>query len=78
MSLHPVPKPTFQPIVQCELSSGDKRMVTWLDKSPSLKEGVLITLKDYETDEDWKVVKIYSYVGSARDFDWQRKWTNNI
>lgn len=67
-------------IVQVELASPvtHERLTTWVDNRPDLKEGALISLKDFQPDTVWAVVKLYDKIHEARDFDWHRKWDNNI
>lgn len=73
-------------IIMCSLQSsvGDHgeqcQMTTWLDKHPKLCVGALITLKDYEPDTVWLVTNVYDspITHYSADFDWHRKWDNNI
>jgi hypothetical protein len=76
MTLYPQPKPALKPIVQVDLRSGDRLMTAWVNKHPNLKEGVWINLEGIVGL--WKVLKIYPRVHEATDFDWHRKWDNNI
>ena len=65
-------------IVLCDIESNDKHMTTWLDKHPNLKEGVLISLADYEPETTWRVRKIYDGPKhEVKDFDFHRTWDNN-
>lgn len=66
-------------IVQVDLRSDKGEILTtWVDNRTDLKEGVYITLKDFKTDTKWRVVKVYSFEHDSKDFDWHRKWDNNI
>lgn len=53
-------------------------MTTWLDDRPDLKEGCFVTLKDFKPDTKWEVIHLYYNAHEAKDFDWHRKWDNNI
>lgn len=66
-------------IVQVELKTlmGEK-LTTWVDKRPDLKEGVFITLKDFKPEIEWRVEKVYDDEHDSQDFNWHRKWDNNI
>lgn len=52
-------------------------MTTWLDVRPGLVQGALITLKDFP-NVLWNVKELYDQEHDAADFDWHRKWDNNI
>lgn len=41
---------------------------------------VIVTLKDDHNlpQTRWLVIKLYDKVHDAKDFDWHRKWDNNI
>lgn len=65
-------------VIQASLKApGGETMTTWLDVRPDLKHGVDIELKDMPGTR-WKVVKLYDGEHEATDFDWHRKWDNNI
>lgn len=66
-------------IVLCDLSGpGNRKMTTWLDKRDNLKQGVQVTLLP-DKDVLWNVDRIYEGPEhTADDFDWHRKWDNNI
>lgn len=69
------------PIVQVMLrSEHNEVMTTWLDVRPGLKEGAFVTLKDDRNlpQTRWLVIRLYDKVHDAKDFDWHRKWDNNI
>lgn len=51
------------------------QMTTWLDADSRIKEGVVITLKDYKPDMKWVIDKVYSTMTKA-DID-KRGWDNN-
>lgn len=57
---------------------GPETLTTWVDVRPTLKVGNLITLKDFKPDQQWLVDAIYPGEHEAKDFDWHRKWDNNI
>lgn len=72
-------------IVQVDLVAVGKRqdglkekrlMTTWVNDRPDLKVGIDIELKNVEGL--WRVNKIYSGVRESAEFDWHRKWSNNI
>lgn len=69
-------------IIQVSLrndNSPEELLTTWVDKRPGLKEGMKIRLKDHERPEEWwRVETIYHLERDGQDFDWHRKWTNNI
>lgn len=66
-------------IVQVDLlTKQGEKMTTWVDKRPDLKEGVWITLKDFKSDTKWCVMKLYNQEHTSTEFDWHRKWDNNI
>lgn len=52
-------------------------MTTWLDVQPKLKQGARIRLKDMPGIV-WEVRELYDDEREASDFDWHRKWDNNI
>lgn len=77
--MYPEPKLPTIPIVQVMLrSEHNEVMTTWVDKRPNLKEGSIIFLRDFKPDTRWLVIKLYPQTHDAKDFDWHRKWTNNI
>ena len=51
-------------------------MTTWLDIQPALKEGAVVTLKDFPHVK-WRVLELYAAEHDAQDFDFHRKWDNN-
>jgi hypothetical protein len=51
-------------------------MTTWLDVQPKLKQGAVITLKDFP-DVKWLVETLYENEHDATDFDFHRTWDNN-
>lgn len=53
-------------------------MTTWLDDGPKLQLGAKIKLKDFKPDTWWIVDKLYPDIREADEFDWHRKWDNNI
>lgn len=68
-------------IRQCQLRSkeGHEILVTWLEVGPKLKVGADISLKDFsDPTKRWIVEHIYDPEAEAHEFDWHRKWTNNI
>jgi hypothetical protein len=69
-------------IVQVDLRSieGAKTMTTWLNYNDKLKLNSVISLKDYYPyGTEWRIVRVYhEQIMEGRDFDWHRKWTNNI
>lgn len=82
MSMYPEPKAIKIPIVQVVLSrplDGGRRelMTTWVDMRKDLKRGAIISLKSLKGK--WKVESMYDdSIHDATDFDWHRKWDNNI
>jgi len=77
--MYPEPKLPTIPIVQVMLRSEHSEvMTTWLDARPNLKKGAVITLKDFMPNTKWLVIELYPKVHDAKDFDWHRKWDNNI
>lgn len=64
-------------IVQVDLESDSGLLTTWVDDSPKLKEGAIISLKDYKPTVKWKVKKMYSIKVDSHSFDFHRKWDNN-
>lgn len=68
-------------IVQVTLENDyGERLTTWVDKRPDLHIGSKVQLKDFKPEVWWKVEAIYDYDHQhhASDFDWHRKWSNNI
>lgn len=64
-------------IIQVDLVGlGKRHLTTWVEKIPELKEGVVISLKEYP-DMVWKVVKMYSFTIDASTLDYNRNWDNN-
>lgn len=67
-------------IIQVDLETGvdggKAQMTTWVNDRPDLKPGVFIELKAVEGV--WEVKKIYNDIHTANEFDWHRKWDNNI
>lgn len=67
-------------IVQVDLErktpEGNAQMTTWVNDRPDLKLGVAIQLKAVEGY--WSVKKIYNDLHTSDEFDWHRKWDNNI
>lgn len=57
-------------------NTGIAKMTTWVENRPDLKVGVVINLKD--KIGDWTVDRVYDNAHSASEFDWHRKWDNNI
>lgn len=55
---------------------GNETLTTWLDVQPKLKEGAIITLKEYGTTK-WVVRQLWEQEHDATDFDFHRKWDNN-
>lgn len=82
MSLQPRPKAPQTPIIQVALSRNiaDGRrelMTTWVDVRKDLKQGAIISLKNAKGK--WRVDYLYQDgIYEATDFDWHRKWDNNI
>lgn len=66
-------------IVQVHLKNinGNEHLTTWVDVKPGLKHGAVITLKDYP-DIKWVVAEYYPQEHDSSEFDWHRKWDNNI
>lgn len=52
-------------------------LTTWVDKRPDLKEGAIISLKDFKPEQKWIVHTIYEGEHEASDFEFHRKWDNN-
>lgn len=82
MSLYPQPKPLIVPIVQADLihtidKDHIRTMTTWLDKKKGLAKGAKITLKD-SPKIIWTVKELYTSEHENAEFDWHRKWDNNI
>ena len=82
MTLYPEPAATKRPIVQVYLvhqidPSHSRTMTTWVNKHPALKEGVDICLTK-QPNIKWRVIRIYPVVHESTEFDWHRKWDNNI
>ena len=65
-------------IVQVKLAYRKEILTTWVDKRPGLAVGSYITLKDLKPSQKWLVSEIYEGEHEASDFDWHRKWDNNI
>lgn len=67
-------------IVQCNLKqptpNGTRMMTTWLEKRKGVEVGSLISLKDVEGK--WEIAHIYDMEHGDNEFNWHRKWTNNI
>lgn len=63
-------------LVQCQLSSGNSRLVCNLPMDSRLKVGVKVTLKDSEDpDQYWTV----DHIGQpVRKHSIKRLWNNNI
>lgn len=59
-------------------SEHNEVMTTWLDTGPKLQPGAIIRLKDFKPDTKWTVEQLYDDEREASDFDWHRKWDNNI
>lgn len=59
-------------------SENNEVMTTWLDDSPKLVPGAVITLKDFKQATKWTVMEVYNDQREAQDFEWHRKWDNNI
>lgn len=53
-----------------------RQMTTWVNDRPDLKPGVIIELKS--VDGFWTVKKVYNDLHTSDEFDWHRKWDNNI
>jgi len=61
------------------LQTDDGRtMNTLLNDRPDLKVGVYLTLKDYKPEGLWKVISLSDKTHEAADFEWHKKWSNNI
>lgn len=61
---------------QAQLKSGDIGMTTWVNDTPELKTGAVITLKTYiEPDRQWEIEKLYDDVHEESDF--VRNFANN-
>ena len=69
-------------IVQVKLtakgSQGLEVLTTWVENHVDLEVGKFIALKDFKPEQKWLVTEIYSSVHDASEFDWHRKWDNNI
>lgn len=66
-------------IIQVKLRNNlNETLTTWVDVRPDLKLGSYITLKDFKPEVRWQVTHMYKIVRDSKDFDWHRKWTNNI
>jgi hypothetical protein len=57
--------------------NGNETLTTWLDVQPTLKEGAIISLKDFKPDELWLVSALYKDEHESTDLDFHRKWDNN-
>lgn len=55
-----------------------EQLTTWVDRKPGLKVGSRIKLKDFKPEDQWDVIELWDMERKAKDFDWHRKWTNNI
>lgn len=67
-------------IVQVKLENLDypgETLTTWVDVRPGLQEGALVTLKG-QPGMEWVVKEYYGKEHEADEFDWHRKWDNNI
>jgi hypothetical protein len=74
-------------VVQVQLYSNEKQyhngkwyresLTTWIDTRPGLKEGVIISLKDFKPEQKWIINKIFDSEHEASDFEFHRKWDNN-
>lgn len=66
-------------IVQATLKSidGNEMLTTWLDVQPKLKEGAIITLRDFKPEKHWMVERLFAHTHEAADFNFHRKWDNN-
>lgn len=69
-------------IVQVDLyhqidSSHARKMTTWLDKVPGVEKGAEIKLKDIPK-VTWTITQVYGMEHDVQEFEWHRKWTNNI
>lgn len=70
------------PIVQADLvhvidDDHIRTMTTWLDKKPGLAKGAVIIIKDIPKIK-WIVKELYRTEHESSEFDWHRKWDNNI
>lgn len=65
-------------IVQVMLRNHDHELLTtWVDKRPDLKEGAVLTLRDFKPDMEWQVTAVFDQEHDSKDFDFHRKWDNN-
>ena len=66
-------------IVQATLRNlnGKNLLTTWLDKKPELREGAIITLKDFKPEDKWRVEQLYKREFDDKEFEFHRKWDNN-
>lgn len=79
MTMFPEPKVPNIPIVQVKLRNKySETLTTWVDKRPTLLLGARVKLKDFKPDTWWIVEALYPQIHDAKDFDWHRKWDNNI
>lgn len=66
-------------IIQVKLKSSNEILTTWVDKRVGLKVGTIITLKNWpESDKRWEIIELWNNEHESTDFDWHRKWDNNI
>ncbi len=57
--------------------NGNEVLTTWLDVRPGLKQGSIITLKDFRPDERWVVRQLFEQEHDGSEFDFHRQWDNN-
>lgn len=65
-------------VVQIKLRNQKSTLITWVDYRDDLKIGNFITLKEFKRGIRWRIEEIYPGVHEADEFDWHRKWSNNI
>lgn len=54
---------------QAQLKSDNIGMTCWIDDKPSLKNGIVISLKTYiEPDRKWTIEKLYDTVHEESEF----------
>lgn len=67
-------------IIQADLraktEAGYRLMTTWLENTKDVKVGSLISLKD--VPGKWEIMRVYDKEHDAQEFNWHRKWDNNI
>lgn len=63
--------------VSLQSSGGKERLTTWVDLRRGLKNGALVTLKDFP-GVIWEVDTVWPGAHEVNEFDWHREWTNNI